>query len=629
MDFTARMSTTNGDASSRASRGAAPISRILIGAGALAALTLAGWTSSGCGSEGDSVFGGDQPPDGGMDAPIGFGSDGGAGDCNKKTCAELGWACGYTVDTCGNVTNCADEGRTCASGQACVGGVDAPTTCVAAGGTCELCPAIPDCTGKPQKTQLKGRVITAGRADGNTGNQVGVPNAIVYILQSDKVADVPPIGTGIPAGGTSCDRCNEQDLGPVLVGAVTDAAGNYTLEGNIPVGREFLLIVKAGRFRRAVKHTIPAEMACATTTLSGSLPANPTRLPRSMTDGLAVNLPRIAISTGRIDAIECVFEKTGIAHGEFGNPGAEGTAAPRVHLYRGNNTHGAKINADTPPDTALYGAAAAGAAPRIQKYDLVVADCEGTDWDSGFTQRNTSGPNVQEYVNRGGRMFASHLSASWLTGNGTTPYSAATPLATGLGPAASWDSPIDDSTDTGTGVVSGTDRPRRSPRITSFAEWMLREGVVTGAPPLAFDITQPRSKVNALGDASEEFVYASRLDSAAVAARVQQFSFNTPYGAPLAAACGRVAYSGFHVVPKTSVGSGPYDDVTFPAHCDGDLTKQEKVLLYSLFDLSACVGALPVPPVCTPRSCAQAGATCGFTPDGCGQLVDCGPCSPK
>ena len=60
-------------------------------------------------------------------------------------------------------------------------------------------------------------------------------------------------------------------------------------------------------------------------------------------------------------------------------------------------------------------------------------------------------------------------------------------------------------------------------------------------------------------------------------------------------------------------------------HCTGDLTDQEKVLLYMLFDLGACIGVEP-PPKCVPATCESLGASCGFTPDGCGQLLDCGPC---
>src|SRR5690606_39111548 len=102
-----------------------------------------------------------------------------------------------------------------------------------------------------------------------------------------------------------------------------------------PVDKDFLLVVKAGRFRRAVTYKIEASAACETTALPQVMPENPTRLPRSMTDGIAVNIPRIAITTGQIDAMECVFEKMGLAHAEFGNPGPTGAAAPRVHVYRG------------------------------------------------------------------------------------------------------------------------------------------------------------------------------------------------------------------------------------------------------------------------------------------------------
>jgi hypothetical protein len=544
-------------------------------------------------------------------------------DCEPTTCEALGWACGYTVDSCGTVLNCADEGRTCAADQVCSGGIDGPTVCVAGGATdCAVCGAIPDCSAAAQPTCLSGRVVTPGRNDADTANQIGVPNAIVYILRNDAAAELPAMPPGLPSGGTSCDRCEDQDLGPVLVGAVTDANGNYVLEGNVPVGQEFLLVVKAGKFRRVIAQTLLPAAACTTTTLSDALPANPTRLPRSMDDGLAVNLPRIAVSTGQIDAMECVFSKMGIATAEFGNPGASGDAAARIHLYRGGtssvNAAGASIDVDTPYDSALYTDLA-----RLESYDMVVSDCEGQTWDASLAQRNASGAKVREYVNRGGRMFASHLSMSWLHGNGTTAYSADTPLETGLGMAASWDTDYtaDSNLNTsGTGVVS-VGRDDQSPRIQNFADWMVSEGV-TSAPAYTFTITDPRSLAIAdtLGASSEEFVYRSNGNQ-----RVQQFSFNTPYGAPAEAACGRVAYSGFHVA-ATGGGTTPFEDSVFPEHCTGNLTAQEKVLLYMLFDLGACVGAPPLPPPCVPLECSS--SRCGFTPDGCGNVLDCGPCRP-
>ncbi|HET9930370.1 MAG TPA: hypothetical protein VFQ35_06780 [Polyangiaceae bacterium] len=535
--------------------------------------------------------------------------------CVSKTCKELGYACGSFQNDCGGITNCADEGLKCNSLEACLGGVDGPTTCTSTIGPCDVCDTVPDCSKASQPTRLSGRVITAGRKDTETANQVGVPNAVVYVSRSLDVGELPAIPSGIPADGMSCDRCEDQKLGPVLVGTTTDSTGRFTLEGTIPVGGEFMLVVKVGRFRRAVKMTLPGSAACQTTMLPTTLPDNPTRLPRTMTDGLAVNIPRVAVSTGEVDAMECVLEKMGIADSEFGNPGTQ----KRVHLYRGGRTApgtGASIDSSTPLDSALYGDLS-----RLLNYDILIADCEGSNWDQTFTQRDASGANVREYVNRGGRMFASHLSFSWLIGNGTGAYDAQNPIATGLGTAADWDPMIDSTSATGNCVIA-SGRPQASPRIQNFSDWAAAEGVIT-PPATSFTIKQPRSSATRLGPSTEEFVY--RTDGTA---RTQQFSFNTPYAAPSAAVCGRVAYSGFHVAASDDLSGMQFADAVFPAHCAGTLTPQEKVLLYMLFDLGACVGTPPPPPMCTPTTCKDANAKCGYIADGCGSVVDCGVCPP-
>jgi hypothetical protein len=540
------------------------------------------------------------------------------------SCAALGWACGIAIDNCGNTYDCAVEGRTCSGLEVCTGGIGGPTRCVGVGqGSCPLCSAVPACTGATQTTQLSGRVITPGRTDQDSANQVGVPNAFVYILRANDAALLPAIPAGIPPGGTSCDRCADQDLGPVLSSALTDAQGNYVLRANIPVGTPFQLVVKVGKFRRAVTYTVPPSGACKTT----AVPALSTRLPRARADGAGVNLPKIAVSTGQIDAMECVFEKLGIEHSEFANPGANGGNAQRIHLYRGGvnaqTAAGARIDDNTPFDSALY-----GTLTRMLGYDMIVADCEGQSWDGNqnFTQRDSSGANVREFVNRGGRMFISHLSMSWLHGNGALAYAAGTFANTGLADVASWDTDYRGSGNLdgdGTGVISIVgNRPRASPRIANFAAWMVREGVPS-TPDYTFPtfpITDPRSLATGIGTSSEEFVYRSDGNE-----RVQQFSFNSPYAAPLAASCGRVAYSGFHVA-ATNGGTAPFQSSIFPNHCSGNLTDQEKVLLYMLFDLGACVGNEPVPPACTPTTCQAQGAQCGVIGNGCGGSLRCDSC---
>ena len=99
----------------------------------------------------------------------------------------------------------------------------------------------------------------------------------------------------------------------MLAGAITDAAGNYTIEGNVPVGVEFLLVVKAGKFRRAVSHTLPPRPPARPRRCRTRCPTTRRGWRAAASDGLAVNFPKIAVSTGRIDAMECVFEKMGIA----------------------------------------------------------------------------------------------------------------------------------------------------------------------------------------------------------------------------------------------------------------------------------------------------------------------------
>lgn len=539
-------------------------------------------------------------------------------ECEPVTCTELGYACGYIVDACGNMVDCAAEGLKCGPLEACTGGLDGPTVCASSlGEECTLCGDVPDCSTATQPTRLIGRVITPGRDDANVANQVGVPNAFVYILRSADETQLPPISTGLPPGGMSCDRCDQQDLGPVLVGALTDAKGNFTLEGNVPVGAEFLLVVKAGKFRRATKLTLPATGACTDNMLPTTLPENPARLPRSMTDGLAVNLPHIAVSTGEIDAMECVLVKMGISEmTEFGNGSAPTSGSPRVHLYRGGtNTRntpigtGAYIDEMTPNESALY-----SDLTRLETYDMVIADCEGGGgWDGDFEQRDADGATLRQYLNRGGRIFMSHLGFTWLHENGDLPYDPADPASTGLAAAATWDTQADSMSDLAPGVIA-VGRPQASPRIQNFADWMANEMVIV-PPATTFQITEPRSQNLTIGMYAEEFVYREDGNM-----RTQQFSINTPYGAPAEAICGRVAYSGFHVA------IGATQDAIFPSHCTGDLTAQEKVLLYMLFDLAACVGEVPPPPDCTPNTCMGLGAECGFTGDGCGGVLDCGPC---
>jgi hypothetical protein len=375
-----------------------------------------------------------------------------------------------------------------------------------------------------------------------------------------------------------------------------------------------------GKWRRAVTVTLASNQACTTVALSSTMgPTNATHLPRSTNPAydlgtLAANLPFTAITTGEIDAIECVLYKAGVSQGEFGNPGT----GARFQLYRGSGPAGMRIDNNTPGEQTLYTSLST-----LESYDQVIADCKGGNWDSDFSEAAVDNDNIRIYLNSGGREFNSHLSFSQFATNGTTPYSAQNPIATGLEPAASWDDSANASENSGTGFVDFTN-PLASPRINQFATWLVNVGVLATTTS-TFTIFDPRSQIlksPGPGPSSEVFLNCNGGDCSGNDARVQQMSFNTPYGAPGSAACGRVAYSGFHVQATAGSGSSPYANTIFPSGCGGTLTNQEKVLLWQIFDVGTCLGN-QILPTCTPVPCSAIPGSCGLTPDGCGNTQDC------
>ncbi|MFT3921785.1 MAG: hypothetical protein QM778_04560 [Myxococcales bacterium] len=703
-----------------------------------------------------------------------------ASTCTAKSCGDLQHSCGLASDGCGHVINCwsscdpADKNcaGSCGDNAACLGDENngGAQRCVAGAPTCtgSLCSALPNNCSASAPTRLTGTVRTPGRqVAGTWTNQLPVPNAIVYIPAEPNTA-LPGVFEGVdPDNELSCGRCADEKLvadgESVLAAAVSDYRGEFTLEGRIPVGKAFKLVVKVGKWRRVVE--VPAGVAQACT--SQPLGFDYTRLAAHSTDGSSgTHLPKVAISTGKVDEMECVFRNIGIADAEFTVPSGTG----RLHMYRANgakmanvvttctgnyqppsiactdtkdgtpnwgcaNTQsGCKVSSkgvcsgtykppviacsDSNGGTDNYGCANAksgckwkttttdisvadsnlyGSLETLEDYDLVVWDCEG-----GETFEAAPAPaNVEAYVDAGGRMFASHFSYVWIEKNGT------------LDDSADWG--MGGSVATGTGLISmpsgSTARVGANPiKSPLFRDWLDWQGALTGTTagtlttPLVpqFPITDPRDRAGAkVGPSTDEWVYrdvrfcsnssgrqctedagcqvcsnnagkfctadtdcdspgtcgptptkvcansGSKLCSvdkdcgtsatskcvvptckATLNPRVQQLSFNTPYGAGESEICGRVAYSGFHVA-NASDNSGKY----FPAICeDKELSAQEKILAFMLFDLATCVSAgdPPQPPSCTSRTvvdvCPNVNDACGYVSDGCGGVVDCAGC---
>lgn len=398
--------------------------------------------------------------------------------------------------------------------------------------------------------------------------RVHVPNGVIPL--GNVSVYVPNAELSSFAEGPSCDRC-ATEVGGALVATTTGPDGGFELR-DVPVGVTFPLVVQIGKWRRIL--TIDPLPACQAI----ELPTDATRLPRNAAEG---HLPRIAVSTGGVDALECVLRKIGIDEGEFSRPAGSG----RVHLFRSNGAWAdAELDAECPSTCTNVDCDAAPPACRAQltrrlyesdamldRYDAVIFGCDfrlhgaplrASQWSSDDHAR------IRRYVNRGGRLFLSHFNFELLTRD------------------PEFESVADFGGPANAGLMNPTlaHVDTTSPRGAAFWAWLGHIGLAdAGLGPRRIPIVDPRTHARSIASFAQRWVYTT--SEAHGADSVQHFTFDTPIGAAPAARCGRVVYSAFHVH-----GAEDLHEQAFPAHCDdGPLTPQEKLLLHMIFDLSACV----------------------------------------
>jgi hypothetical protein len=368
--------------------------------------------------------------------------------------------------------------------------------------------------------------------------QVYIPNAPVGPIPDD----------------LTCDQCDAELSGSPLVSTITDTQGNFVLP-NAPVGVDIPLVMQVGKWRRQV--TIPAIQACQDNPI---VDPQVTRLPRSSAEG---NLPRIALTTGSADPLFCLLRRLGIDDSEYGIMNDDA----RIHFYRGV-TGSTSYNAG-------FGATPGAVFPLAtetlwdsgwEDYDIVMLSCEASTYP---TQKDTHRVKLRDYIDTGGRVFATHFHYTWMTGD-----DAPADLASVADFKTNWSN-----------VTDIVDIDQSFPKGEALADWLA---FVDGTSPHGrFQVSQGRDHTNWIVQA-----LAQRWVTYGPAEQIMYFTFNAPIGAPEEEQCGRMVYSDIHV--STGAGSAT---ASFPSACnDSELTEQEKVLIFMLFDLSACIHPDDKPP---------------------------------
>lgn len=386
-----------------------------------------------------------------------------------------------------------------------------------------------DCAAPGVTTTLSGTVYDPSATLPLYNVQVYIPNAAV-----DPVVDE-----------LICDQCSAELSGSPLVSAVTDTHGRFVLE-NVPAGVDLPLVMQVGKWRRQV--TIPAVPECQDNEV---LDPQLTRLPRSSAEG---NLPRIALTTGSADPLFCLLRRLGIDDSEYG---IAGTAA-RIHFYEGS-TGSTSFDGGF---GASPGAAFPAAADTLwtngwPNYDIVMLSCEG---DTYAADKNGHRMALRDYLDVGGRVFATHYHFTWMQGDAPADLASIATFRPDY-------NDVNGIVDIDTSFTKGE----------ALADWL--EFVDGSSPWGQFQVNDGRDHTMSISQNAQRWVTYGGEE------QILYFSFNAPIGAPEEAQCGRMVYSDIHV----SIDAGDPVDA-FPGACnDSELTEQEKVLIFMLFDLSSCI----------------------------------------
>jgi hypothetical protein len=370
--------------------------------------------------------------------------------------------------------------------------------------------------------------------------------------------------------GASCDPCASLYTGDPITSALTDPDGNFTLK-NVPDGPSIPLVIQVGKWRKQL--TIANVGKCT----DNPQPKGSLKLP-GRHDEPGADIPRIAISTGGSDTLECLLQRVGLDRAEYGRAGGGG--AGRIEIFAGSagmpGQHAIPNTSPPAPDSYL---SLWDKTSDLMQYDIVLLSCEGHE---------TVNPNQQtlfEYANAGGRVFASHFHYAYFF---TGPFAAAPGLAQWTPGSNNYDNTIYAD------IVTTLPGGGAFPKGQAMQKFLQDNGALTGGK-LPIVEAKHNAVITAANTPSQQWI----VKTDETPNQTQYFSVNTPVANAEDMKCGRVVYSDLHV----GAASGDNPNQPVPTGCAvQDLSPQEKALEFMLFDLSSCVtpnGQAPQPPPAT------------------------------
>ncbi len=367
---------------------------------------------------------------------------------------------------------------------------------------------------------------------------------------------IPASPPGPLSDGVQCSQCQDQLLGGSVASTLSDAAGKFALS-KVPSGTNVPLVIQVGKWRRLVD--IPEILPCQ----DNALPPNVTSLPRNKTEG---DLPKIAMTTGNCDALECLVKKLGVDPKEFTIEGGSG----RIQLFTGNGSSALSDGTTMTNANSLW-----GDLEKLKRYDIAAFSCEG-NVHPGTTPAMMA--NVKAFADLGGRMFMSHYHAQWISGHPASGNTGPRDVPQQVWPAVATCN-VEARPPNSTGIIDTVNNPKGS----AFASWMANVGAGGGT----FAITETRETCTAVDNTkAERWVYIQGTGTEQIP---QNFQFTTPQESPKDNRCGKVVFSDMHISGSCRGGTTP----AWPSYCTaGALTPQEKALAFMFFDIASCVGPI-------------------------------------